>query len=219
MRPEEVVDWLRKAGSQKNRDGMARYAIPSTNAFGVPMATMQALAKKIGRDHKLAADLWKSGWYEARTVAALVDDPKLVTKAQMNAWANAFDSWAICDSVCFMLFDRVPFAYERAAAWSASPKEFVRRAGYALMASLAGHDKAAPDSKFLAFLPLIERAGDDERNFVKKGVSWALRRIGTRSPAMKKAALQVAKRMAKSAEPAARWIGKDALNYFTKARK
>jgi 3-methyladenine DNA glycosylase AlkD len=128
----------------------------------------------------------------------------------MNAWAADFDNWAICDTVCFHLFDRTPLAWEKAPMWSRSPREFVKRAGFALMASLAGHDKATPDARFLELLPLIEKGAGDDRNFVKKGVSWALRRIGRRSPRLHEAALAAARRLAASAEAACRWVGRDA---------
>ena len=140
--------------------------------------------------------MWESGWYEARLLAALVGDPQRVTRRQMNAWAASFENWGDCDTVCFKLFDRTPFAWEKARQWAASPREFVKRAGFVLMACLALHDKAAPDEPFLAFLPLIEKGARDERNFVMKGVSWALRAIGRRSTPLNAAALGVARRLA-----------------------
>jgi 3-methyladenine DNA glycosylase AlkD len=211
MTKDEVLAWLEKRGSRRNVDGLARYGIVVDRAFGVPMAAMQSLAKRAGKDHALAAALWESGWYDARTVAAFVEDPKRVTRRQMDAWAADFDNWAICDTVCFHLFDRTPFAWEKARQWSRSPREFVKRAGFALMACLAGHDKAASDAQFLALLPLIEKGARDERNFVKKAVNWALRRIGRRSPALHAAALAAAEGLARSKEGACRWVGKDAL--------
>jgi 3-methyladenine DNA glycosylase AlkD len=159
--------------------------------------------------------LWASGCYEARLLAAFVDDPALVTRRQMNAWAADFDNWATCDHSCFHLFDRTPLGWEKALAWAESPREFVKRAGFALMASLALHDKAAEDDRFLAFLPAIKRGATDGRNFVKKGVSWALRSIGRR-PGLRAAAVEVARRLAASADPAARWVGKDALRDLTR---
>jgi 3-methyladenine DNA glycosylase AlkD len=210
MDKNEVLKWLERRGSRKNVEGMARYGIHTDRAFGVPMGTMQSLAKRLGKDHALAMALWDTGWYEARTVAAFVDDPQRVTRRQMNAWAADFDNWAICDTVCFHLFDRTPFAWDKARQWSTSPREFVKRAAFALMASLAGHDKTASDAQFLALLPLIEQGAHDERNFVKKGVSWALRRIGRRDLALNKAALAVATRLSKSEDAPCRWVGKDA---------
>jgi 3-methyladenine DNA glycosylase AlkD len=155
--------------------------------------------------------LWKNGWYEARLLAALVGDAQRVTCRQMDAWAASFENWGDCDTVCFKLFDRSPFAWEKARQWAASPREFVKRGAFALMACLALHDKAAPDKNFLAFLPLIEKGARDERNFVMKGVSWALRSIGRRKPALNAAALKVAGRLAASGNPSCRWVGKDAV--------
>jgi 3-methyladenine DNA glycosylase AlkD len=206
-----VLAWLRKQGTRRTLDGMARYGIVAQRAFGVPMGTLQSLGKRLGKNHALATALWDSGWYEARLLAALVGDPERVTRRQMNAWAASFENWAECDTVCFKLWDRTPFAWEKARQWSSSPRELVRRGGFVLMACLALHDKAAPDKRFLAFLPLIERGARDERNFVKKGVNWALRSIGKRNAALNAAAAAVAKRLARSPEPASRWVGKDAL--------
>ena len=211
MNAGEVLTWLERKGTRRTVDGMARYGLPSDRAFGVTVGTMQAMAKRIGKDHALAAALWKSGWYEARMMAAFVDDPGSVTRRQMNAWAADFDNWGICDTACFHLFDRTPFAWEKARRWSASRREFVKRAGFALMASLVLHDKAAPDARFLALLPLVEKGAQDERNFVKKGVNWALRAIGKRSLWLNTGAVASARRLARSEEPAPRWVGKDAL--------
>ena len=190
---------------------MARYGIVARHAFGVPVGTLQSLKRRLGRDHALATALWDSGWYEARLLAALIGDPQKVTRRQMNAWAASFENWADCDTVCFHLWDRTPFAWEKARQWAGSPREFVKRGAFALMACLALHDKTAPDKRFLPFLPLIEKGARDERNFVKKGVNWALRGIGRRNRALNAAALKVAKRLAASEEASCRWVGKDAL--------
>jgi 3-methyladenine DNA glycosylase AlkD len=211
MTTAEALAWLKKNGARRTVEGMARYGITAPRAFGVTVGALQKLAKQIGKDHALATGLWKSGWYDARMLAAMVGDPVKLTRAQMNAWTASFDNWGICDTACFVLFDRSPHAWSCAAAWAKSPKEFVKRAGFALMACLALHDKAAPDAKFTRFLPLIEKGALDERNFVKKGVSWALRAIGRRSPGLHAASLKVAKRLAARGEAAPRWVGKDAL--------
>jgi 3-methyladenine DNA glycosylase AlkD len=211
MTADQVVRWLEKKGRRRNLEGLARYGIVAPRAFGVTVGTLVGLAKRLGRDHALAAALWKSGWYEARMLAAMVDEPARVTRRQMDAWAAAFDNWAICDHACFHLFDRTPFAWEKARQWAASPREFVKRAGFATMASLAGHDKTATDARFMALLPLIEKGARDDRNFVKKGVSWALRRIGRRSLALNAASLEVARRLAAAKDPSSRWVGKDAV--------
>ena len=211
MDTKEVLAWLERQGTQRTVKEMARYGIEAERAFGVPMGTLLSLRKRLGKDHALATALWESGWYEARLLAALVGDPQRVTRRQMNAWAAGFENWADCDTVCFHLFDRTAFAWEKARRWSTSPRELVKRGGFVLMACLALHDKAAPDKSFRAFLPLIEKGAHDGRNFVKKGVSWALRAIGRRNLALNAAALEVAKRLALSEEAACRWVGKDAL--------
>jgi 3-methyladenine DNA glycosylase AlkD len=211
MDTSEVMQWLERQGTRRTVDGMARYGIVAERAFGVPMGTLQSLSKRLGKDHALSLALWETGWYEARLLAALVGDPERVTRRQMNAWAAGFENWADCDTVCFKLFDRTPFAWEKARQWSTSPQEFVKRGGFVLMACLALHDKAAPDRSFLAILPQIEKGAHDERNFVKKGVNWALRGIGRRNLALNTAALKVARRLALSEEAGCRWVGKDAL--------
>ena len=211
----EVLSWLERRGSKRNREGMARYGIVAPKVFGVSMATMKGLTKKLGRDHDLAAALWATGWYEARILCSFVDEPEKVTPAQMEAWARQFDNWAICDTICFHLFDCTPHAWRKADQWRSRKDEFVRRAAFALLASLALHDKTSPDATFLRALPWIEEAADDERNFVKKGVSWALRGIGQRSRALHAAAMKTAERLAKSESRSARWIGKDAIRDLT----
>jgi 3-methyladenine DNA glycosylase AlkD len=218
MEKDEVLVWLKRRGTQRTVKGMARYGIEAERAFGVPMGTLLSLSKRIGKDHALAMALWESGWYEARLLAALVGDAEQMTRRQMNAWAASFENWADCDTACFKLFDRTPFAWEKSRQWSTSPREFVKRGGFALMACLALHDKAAPDKSFLAFLPIIEKGARDERNFVKKAVSWALRAIGRRNRALNAAALAVANRLAVSEEPSSRWIGKDALRELSSSK-
>jgi len=208
---DEALAWLKRSGTRREALGLARYGIVAPRAFGVPMSRLLALKKRIGTDRALAAALWKSGWYEARLLAAMVDDPKQVTRRQMDAWARAFDNWGVCDTVCWHLFDYTPFAFAKARQWSRSPREFVKRAAFALMAGQAGHNKTAADAEFLALLPLIERGARDERNFVKKGVSWALRRIGGRSLALHEASLALGRKLAASQDASARWVGKDAL--------
>lgn len=215
MDAAQVLRWLERRGTRRNVAGMARYGIRSPRAFGVSMATMAPLVKRLGRDHALALALWESGWHEARILAAFVDDPALVTRRQMNRWAGEFDNWAVCDSTCFHLFDRSPLAWEKARAWAASPREFVKRAGFALMASLAAHHRTAPDERFLELLPLIEEGARDGRNFVSKAVNWALRQIGKRNLALRPAAVSTAKRLASSPDAPRRWVGKDALRELT----
>ena len=216
-RAAAALEWLERRGSKKNRDGMARYAIVAPKVFGVPVGTLRAYAKTLGRDHDLARALWETGWYEARMLASFVDEPAKVTPSQMDRWSRDFDNWAICDTTCFHLFDKTPHAYAKVPKWAGSTHEFVKRAAFALAASLALHDKRAPDAPFLKFLPLIEKAAIDERNFVKKGVSWALRGIGHRNPALRRKAMALAERLAASDDSTARWIGRDALRDLSRA--
>jgi 3-methyladenine DNA glycosylase AlkD len=214
----EALAWLERRGSKRNREGMARYGIVSAKVFGVSVAMLQQLGKRFGRDHELALQLWDTGWYEARMLTAFVDEPERVTAAQMDRWARDFDNWAICDTVCFHLFDRTRHAWRKVDQWSGRRDEFVKRAAFALVASIGAHDKQAPDAPFRRALKLIEREAHDERNFVKKGVSWALRVTGRRNPGLYDAAVAVATRLADSPETAARWIGKDALRDWAKLK-
>ena len=212
---EEALSWLKKKGTARDRGNLARFGITANKAFGVSMLNIQVLGKRLGRNHELARLLWDTGWYEARLLTSFVDDPAQVTPAQMDRWCRDFDNWGICDTICFHLFDRTPHAWAKVAQWSDKREEFVKRAAFALLASLAGHDKSASDERFIESLPLIERAATDERNFVKKGVNWALRRIGRRNGALNAAALAVARRLAESPNAAARWNGKNALRELT----
>ena len=214
---ESALAWLKRHSSKRNRDGMARYAIPSDNALGVSVANIRVLAKRLGRNHELALALWETGVYEARMLTSFVDEPARVTSAQMDRWCRDFDNWAICDTLCFHLFDRTPQAFAKVTQWSDKRAEFVKRAAFALLASLALHDKTTGDEPFLASLHLIERAATDERNFVKKGVSWALRGVGRRNAALHVAAVKLARRLSDSPNAAARWVGKDALRELTSA--
>lgn len=194
-----------------------RYGLVVDKALGVPMVRMQAVAKPLGRDHDLAEALWATGWYEARIVACLVDDPAAVTAGQMDRWRADFDNWGVVDTVCFKLFDRAADAPAMALRWCGLNDEFGRRAGFALMACLALHG-GADEAFFRRGLALIEAGATDERNFVKKGVNWALRAIGgRREPALRAAARETAARLAASADRTARWNGKDALRAFAKA--
>jgi 3-methyladenine DNA glycosylase AlkD len=194
---------------------MARYGIPSDNAFGVTMANMKVLAKRLGRNHELAAALWETGWYEARMLTSFVDEPGRVTPAQMDRWCRDFDNWGICDTVCFHLFDRTPHAWQKVAQWSDGRQEFVKRAAFALLWGLTVHDKHAGDAPFVRGLIFVERAATDERHFVKKAVNMALRAIGKRNPALNAAAVAAARRLADSPGAAPRWVGKDALRELT----
>jgi 3-methyladenine DNA glycosylase AlkD len=214
---QAVLASLERLGTRRYREGLARYGIHVTKAFGVPVGKMQALAKRLGQNHELALALWKTGWYEARVMATFLDDPERVTPAQMDRWSKDFDNWGICDTACFHLFDCTPHAYDKVEQWSRRPDEFGKRAGFALLACLALHDKQTGDDPFVRGLRLIEQAATDERNFVKKGVSWALRLIGRRNLELNKAAVAVAQRLAASSDATSRWLGKGPLRELTSA--
>ena len=211
----DVVAKLKRLGTNKTRQAMTRYAIPNDNAFGVSVGAIRQLGKQLGHNHELALALWETGWYEARMLAAFVDDPAQVTTAQMDRWCKEFDNWAIVDTICFHLFDKTPHAFRKVEQWSNRRAEFEKRAAFALLASLGVHDKRATDESFAKCLPLIERAATDERNFVKKGVSWALRVVGRRSKDLNEAAVALSKELCESESSAARWIGRDALRELT----
>ena len=211
----QLLHEFESLGNPVNVAGMARYGIRSAKVLGISVAVIRSRAKALGRNHDLAAALWKTGVMELRLLAALVDDPALVTEAQMEAWVREFDSWALCDGVCCVLFDRTAFAASKARAWVRRRDEYVRRAGFVLMAGLATHDKSAPDRLFLSFLPLIENRASDPRNLVRKAVNWALRGIGKRNLALNAAAVEVARRLVARDEASARWVGRDALAELT----
>jgi len=215
---EAVLKSLEQLGSQSVREQMGpRYGIHTERAFGVTMAKMQQLAKRLGPNHSLAQGLWATGWYEARMLAALIDEPDQVTPAQMERWCRDCDNWAIVDTVCFKLFDRVPHAWNKVATWAVRRDEFVKRSAFALLASLALHEHSAEDGAFMRCLPLLEHAAADERNFVKKAVSWALRAVGRRNLKLNAAAVELARQLADSPLPASRWVGKEALRELRSA--
>lgn len=214
----EIVASLKAHGSRKNVEGMARFGIISPGAFGVSAPVLRSMARQIGRNHKLAERLWRTGFLEARILAAFVDEPERVTAAQMDQWAGDFDSWAVCDGVCLHLFVRTPHAHGKVQRWCKDKREFVRRAGFALIACLAVHDKKASDKEFERFLPAIRRAATDERNFMKKAVNWALRQIGKRNANLNKHAIKVAEQIARLDSRSARWIAADALRELKSSR-
>lgn len=190
---------------------MARYGINTSAAYGVSLPKLRQLAKELGRDHGLAGELWAAGVHEARMLACFIDDPRLVDDDQLERWVSGFDSWDLCDQCVSSLFDRTALAYEKAFAWSKRPEEFVKRAGFAMMAALAVHDKTAADDRLAEFLPVIKREAFDERNFVKKAVNWALRQIGKRNLNLNRAAIAAAEEIQRLESPTARWIAADAL--------
>lgn len=211
----KVLARLRAQADSRVRESQARFGIPINKSLGLSFPVIQKVAREIGRDHRLAQQLWDSGIHEARHLAFLVAEPAKVTGAQMERWARQFESWDQVDGTTRYLFLYTPFAWKKAGTWSRRKEEFVKRAAFALMAYLAVHDKQAPDSKFLRLLPLIERAATDERNFVKKAVNWALRQIGKRNLRLNRAAIAAAKQIRRSDSSAARWIAADALRELT----
>jgi 3-methyladenine DNA glycosylase AlkD len=212
-----IIERLRSMSNKSALEGMGRFGISTEHALGISIPELRAIAKRIGTNHKIALGLWNSRIHEARILASFVDDPALVTQRQIEEWVNDFDSWDLCDQCCSNLFDRTKFAYSKALGWTKSKKEYVKRAGFVMMAALSVHNKGMKDAEFERFLPIIERECLDERNFVKKAVNWALRQIGKRNKNLNKAAIQYAERIAKKDSRGARWIAKDALRELTSA--
>jgi 3-methyladenine DNA glycosylase AlkD len=207
----EILDRLKSMANPDNVAGMARFGINPLNTYGISIPGLRNLAKEIGKDHDLAASLWNSGIHEARLLAGFIDIPSLVTEIQMDQWVSDFDSWDICDQCCSNLFAATPFAYQKALEWCTDQREFVKRAGFSLMASLAVKDKKAHDRQFVPFFANIKLGATDNRNFVRKAVNWALRQIGKRNPELNMKAIEVSEEIRKMDSSSARWIAADAL--------
>jgi len=214
MQFEEIIKKLKSLSDKRIVRGGQKYGIKSRNMLGISIPKLRKLAKEIGKNHELAVKLWNSEIHEAQILASMVDEPDRVTERQMEKWVKDFDSWAICDQVCSNLFDKTPYAYQKAIEWSKKEKEYVKRAGFVLMATLAVHDKKAPDEKFIRFFAIIKREASDERNFVKKAVNWALRQIGKRNQYLRKIAIETAWKIQKINSKSARWIASDAIREF-----
>jgi 3-methyladenine DNA glycosylase AlkD len=210
-RCREILRRLEELGDPKNVEGMKRYGINVENAYGVSVWTLRKMGKELGTDHELALELWDTGVHEARLLAAFVADAKELTEQEMELWVSEFDSWDVCDQVCSNLFDETAFAYQKAVEWSARNEEFVKRAGFVLMAALSVHDKKAKDSVFVEFLPIIKESSTDERNFVRKAINWALRQIGKRNMNLNREAICAGEEILKIDSKSARWIARDAL--------
>lgn len=208
---DQLIKHLKSLENPVNVAGMARFGISSKNPLGISVVALRKIAREIGKDHALALKLWASEINEARILACFIADPQKVTPALMNRWVKDFDSWDVCDQCCMNLFDKTPFAYAKAKEWSERKDEFVRRAGFALMASLAVHDKTAANERLQSFLPLIQAVASDSRNYVKKAVNWALRQIGKRNAFLHRQAMRTAKEIAKMNSSSARWIAADAI--------
>lgn len=206
-----VIDELRRLGTKRNVEGMARFGIRAKKVFGVSKPKLDALAKKIGKNHALGLALWATGIQDAKILAGLISEPRKVTAAQMELWVRDFDNWDTCDGTCCHLFVFAEDAWPKAIAWTKRREEFQKRGGFALAAYLAYRDKSAGDATYLDFLKVIEREAGDERNFVRKAVNWALRNIGKRNLRLNRAAIATARRLRKKESRAARWIAADAL--------
>jgi 3-methyladenine DNA glycosylase AlkD len=207
----EILERLKSKADPANVAGMKRFGINPHQTLGVSIPILRQIARQAGKNHDLAEELWTSGIHEARILASMVDDPRLTQEEQMERWASEFDSWDVCDQVCSNLFDRTPFAYAKAAEWSRRREEYVKRAGFVLMACLAAHDKKASDEQFEVFFPLMLQEASDERNFIKKAVNWALRGIGKRNQVLNQKAIDTAQKMRQLNSKSARWIAADAL--------
>jgi len=212
---DDVVEKLKSLSNPEAIEGMARFGITPERTYGVSIPNLRKMAKEIGKDHNLARELWKSNIRETRILACMIDEPNKVTEEQMDDWVKEFDYWEICDQCCMNLFEKTEFAYQKAAEWSSREEEFVKRAGFVLMARLAVSDKKAADEKFIKFFPIIKREATDGRNFVKKAVNWALRQIGKRNLSLNKKAIEVAKEIQKMDFRVAKWIATDAIRELT----
>ncbi|MFH2106860.1 MAG: DNA alkylation repair protein [Candidatus Micrarchaeota archaeon] len=211
MEIRQLIQKLKSMANEKNVDGMVRFGINPKNTLGISVYDLRAIGKEIGKGHDLALKLWESGIHEARILAAFVEDYNQVTEFQMERWVNDFDSWDICDQVCNSVFAKTPFAHKKALEWASRKSEFVKRAGFVLMACLVLHNKNAEDKQFLGYMPIIRRESKDERNFVKKAVNWALRQIGKKNKILNITAIRTAKEIEQVDSKCAKWIAKDAL--------
>jgi 3-methyladenine DNA glycosylase AlkD len=209
-----ILAEMRALAEPAKREGMERFGIDATAALGLNVPQVRAIARKVGKNQPLAEELWATGIHEARWLAAMVGDPKTITRSTMDRWARDFNSWDVCDACCCDLFDRTPHAWAKLPKWAASKREYVRRAAFSTLAALAVHNKGAPDQLFLDALPLIETYSFDNRNFVRKAVNWALRNIGKRNARLLPAAIACAERIRAQGTKSARWIAADALREF-----
>ena len=206
-----VLKKLKLSGDPRVRAVMSRFGVQVKKAHGVSMPQLRRLAKQVGTNHALAQQLWASGVHEARILAGMVDSPAQVTAQQMERWARDFDSWDVVDGSCCHLFAFATPAWKKAVEWSRRKEEYVKRAGFALMAYLAVHDKQVADVRFVRLFPVIRREAPDGRNFVKKAVNWALRQIGKRNLRLNRLAIRAAKEIRRMDSSAARWVASDAL--------
>jgi len=208
---EEVLKRLEAKARPDQLEGMARFGMVIERRLGVSIPDMRKMSKELGKDHKLAIQLWETGIPEARILAAMIDEPDKLSEAQMEDWVKGINSWDVCDQLCQNLFEKSPLAWNRITDWSKREEEFTKRTAYALLACLAWHDKEAKDAQFIKLLPVVKRGATDERNFVKKAVNWALRNIGKRNLNLNKAAMRTAKEILRIDTNVARWVASDAI--------
>lgn len=206
-----IIDLLAAQANPEAVQGMARFGINPEKVFGWSMPQLRKLGKQLGRNHELALQLWQARYRETMILAALVDDPALVSETQMEQWVADFYDWESCDQCIMNLFEKTPFAWRKAEEWAGREQEFVKRAGFVLMARLAVSDKKALDDRFMPFFPYMVREANDERNGLKKAVNWALRQIGKRNLALCQKAIQVGEEINKQSSSSARWVAADAL--------
>ena len=222
MTYQEIIKKLKSQKNQRNIDGMARFGIDSKTAIGIPIPLVRKMAKEIKKEnkdlHSLADKLWNTNIHEAKLLAGMIDNPKEVTEKQMDEWASQFYSWDVCDQTCMNLFDKVPIAYIKAKEWAGKKEEFYKRAGFALMAVLAWHDKKTNDEQFLEFFPILKREATDERNYVKKAVNWAIRQIGKNRPTLRKKTIKLSEDILKTYpdSKAAHFIASDAIRELSR---
>jgi 3-methyladenine DNA glycosylase AlkD len=212
-----VLRELKALADPKVRAKMEYFGVRVPKAHGISAPVLHQFAKQIGKDHRLARQLWATGIHEARILATLIGESEKVTAAEMDRWVRDFDSWDVVDATCCYLYAHAKPAWSKAAAWSRRREEFVKRASFSLIAYLSYKDEAAPDARFARFLRVIEREAHDERNFVKKAVNWALRNIGKRNMRLNREAIRAAERIHQQGSRAARWIVADALRELKSA--
>jgi 3-methyladenine DNA glycosylase AlkD len=211
LNTESLVGELRKLGDPAAVEGMGRFGIKGSRMLGVSVPNLRELAAREGKNHCIALELWTTGIHDARLLATMMDESEKVTESQVESWVKDFDSWDIVDQACGNLLVKTAFAMTKALEWTTREREYEKRSGFSLIATLAVHDKKSSDEMFLNFLPSIIRESKDERNFVKKAVNWSLRQIGKRNERLNSAAIETAEAIAKLDSKSARWIAADAL--------
>ena len=208
---DEIITYFEENKNENNIEGMKRFGIFAKKVYGLSAPLIRSIAKKTGKDHSLALNLWDYGYHDTRILASLIDKPEFVSRKQMEKWASEFDNWAVCDSTCGNLFDKVIGAKDIALEWTKRKEEYVKRAGFVIITWMSVHDKKCSDEIFFDFLNVIYREANDERKYVMKAVNWSLRQIGKRNPLLQAAAIQMSKEIYELGSKPAKWIANDAL--------